>query len=76
VHKEYLKIIDLRKAYIITDLAYNYKKNVVLFLTAEGQLYAYLVASKTQIEIKKDFKKVFVIEWIYSCQQFVNFFVA
>jgi hypothetical protein len=76
VHKEYLKIIDLRKAHIITDLAYNYKKNVVLFLTAEGQLYIYFAASKTQIEVKKDFKKVFVMEWIYSCQQIVNFFVA
>ena len=37
VHKDYLKILELGKAYVITDLAYNYDKNIVLFLTvADG----------------------------------------
>jgi hypothetical protein len=33
IHKDYLKLIDLGKAYVITDLAYNFEKNVLLFLT-------------------------------------------
>lgn len=49
IHKEYLKIIELKKSYIITDLAYNYKKNIVLFLTAEGQLNAYFASTKSQM---------------------------
>ena len=34
IHKDYLKLIDLGKAYLITDLAYHYEKNVVVFFTA------------------------------------------
>jgi hypothetical protein len=49
VHKEYLKIIDLKKPYSLTHLAYNYKKNALLFLTADGQLTAYFASTKSQL---------------------------
>jgi hypothetical protein len=76
IHKDYLKIIDLGKVYIITDLAYNYEKHIAVFLTMEGHLYAHFASSKTQMLIKKDFKRLFVMEWIYSVQQTANLFIA
>jgi hypothetical protein len=76
IHKDYLKLIDLGKAYLITDLAYNYEKNVVVFLTIEGHLHAHFGSSKTQISIKKDFKKICLMDWIYSTPLTANFFVA
>jgi hypothetical protein len=76
IHKDYLKLIDLGKIYLITDLVYNYEKNIVIFLTTEGQLYAHFAATKTQILIKKDFKKIFLMECIYSAQQTAHLFIA
>jgi len=47
-----------------------------VFLTQENYLYAHFAASKTQLQIKKDFKRIFLIDWIYSAQQTANFFIA
>jgi hypothetical protein len=49
IHKEYLKIIDLKKPHNITDLAYNYKKNAVLYFTAEGHLTLYFASTKSHL---------------------------
>lgn len=53
IHKEYLKIADLGKNHKITDLAYNYEKHIIAFLTADGALIAHFINTKTQILIKK-----------------------
>lgn len=76
VHKEYLKIIDLHKNYSITDLVYNYKKNSLLFFTAEGQLFLHFASLKLQVEVKVEYKKVLAMEWLYAAHQYVSFFVA
>lgn len=49
IHKEYFRIIDLGKNYVITNLAYNYKKSIILFSTQDCSLYAYYIAAKTKI---------------------------
>jgi hypothetical protein len=56
----------LGKGYNITDLAYNYKKNALLFLTTDNQLWAYFANAKILQKVKKDFKKIYLFEWIYS----------
>jgi hypothetical protein len=69
-------MIELKKPYAITDLAYNYKKNAIIYYTADGQLNVYFASTKSQLEIKKDFKKIFLLEWLYSAQDTASFFVA
>ena len=76
IHKDYLKILELGKAYVITDLAYNYEKNAVIFLTIEGALFAFFGNGKFTIPIKKDFKKVFLMDWIYGSPQTAHLFIA
>lgn len=76
IHKDYLKIIDLGKVFIITDLVYNYERNYLLFLTTEGHLFLHFASSKSQVLLKKDIKKLFVMEWVYSAHQTMNFFLA
>jgi hypothetical protein len=76
IHKDYLKIIDLGKVFIITDLVYNYERNYLLFLTTEGHLFLHFASSKYQVLLKKDIKKLFVMEWVYSAHQTMNFFLA
>lgn len=49
---------------------------MVAFLTAEGHLYAHFTASKTQVLIRKDLKKVFILDWVYSAQATFSFFLA
>jgi hypothetical protein len=76
IHKDYLKLIDLGRAYLITDLAYNSEKNVLFFLTVEGALFVYFPSIKTVVPIKKDYKQVFLIDWIYGSSQTAHLFVA
>jgi hypothetical protein len=49
---------------------------VVLFLTVEGALYAYFGNGKFTIPLKKDYKKIFIMDWIYGSPQAAHFFVA
>jgi len=76
IHKDYLKLIDLGKAYVITDLAYNFEKNVLLFHTVEGGLFVYFPTIKAMIPIKKDYKQIFTIDWIFGSSQTAHLFVA
>ena len=76
IHKDYLKVLELGKAYVISDLCYNYDNNTVLFLTIEGLLFAYFGNKKVTIQIKRDNKKMFVMDWIYGSPHVAHFFTA
>ena len=45
-------------------------------MTVEGALFAYFASGKFTIPIKKDYKRVFVMDWIYNSPQTAHFFVA
>lgn len=76
LHKEYLKLIELKKPFPVAHLAYNYKRNALLFLTPEGQLHLYFASSKTHIDTRKDFKRPFLLDWLYAAHETAAFFVA
>ena len=76
VHKEYLKVVDLGRVYAITDLAYHPQRNVVVFLTAEGNLYLHFLQTKTQVNIKKSYKQAHLVEWINGAPLTAHLLVA
>lgn len=48
-----MKNFNLGKQYLIAQLAYNFERDIAVFLTAEGQLYAQFLVTKTLYIIKK-----------------------
>lgn len=48
-----MKNFNLGKQYLIAQLAYNNEKEIVAFLTAEGQLWVQFLATKVNFIIKK-----------------------
>jgi hypothetical protein len=48
-----MKSFNLGKQYLISQLAYNSEKDIIIFLTAEGQLFAQFLNLKTFFVIKK-----------------------
>lgn len=64
------------KTYVITDLAYNYEKNNIAFITIEGSVFVYFPQSKSTVQIKKDYKRIFLIDWIYNSPSVAHLFVA
>ena len=48
----------------------------MLFLTAEGMLLVYFGNGKFTVIVKKDCKKVFMMDWIYGSSQTAHFWVA
>jgi len=66
----------LGKQYVITDLVYNFEKNIIVFATIDGLLNLHFIHTKTQIIIKKDIKKPILFDWIYDSGGVCNFFIA
>ncbi len=71
-----MKNFNLGKQYLISQLAYNLEKDIVAFLTAEGQFYAQFLVTKNQFLIRKQVKKPILFEWVYGVNNVFHFFVA
>lgn len=63
------------KQHPIVQLSYNPTKNILVFLTHDGHLIAHFVTHKTQLVIKKDFKKESMFGWIIGNPN-IDFFIA
>lgn len=48
-----MKNFNFGKQYLISQLAFNNDRDIVVFLTAEGQLYAQFLNTKNLIVIRK-----------------------
>ncbi len=57
-------------------MAYNFEKNVLLFFTVESMLFVFFPIVNHLVPIKKDYKKIFLMEWIYGSPQAAHFFVT
>lgn len=45
-------------------------------MTIEGALFVFFPGPKHLVQIKKDYKKIHLMEWIYGVQQVAHLFVA
>ena len=66
VSKEESKITDLGKIYPISQLVYNPFRNIIVFLTFDGELYGHFISYKSQILIKKNVKSDILFDWVYG----------
>lgn len=53
ISRDEMKNFNLAKYYLISQLAYHCDRDIVVFLTAEGQLYAQFLTTKTTVVLKK-----------------------
>ena len=49
---------------------------MLFFQTVEGGLFVYFPSIKTMVPIKKDYKQIFLIDWIFGAPQTAHLFVA
>lgn len=71
-----MRNFNLGKQFLISQLAYNLDRDVVVFLTAEGQLCCVFLVTKAMIIIKKDVKKNMIFDWVYGVGAVFQFFTA
>lgn len=57
-------------------MIYHPQKNILMFLTCEGQLYAHFISGKTQFLLKKDVKKWILFNWVYGVSPAADLFLA
>jgi hypothetical protein len=71
-----MKNFNLGKQFLISQLAYHSERDILIFLTAEGQLYAQFLNIKTLIVIKKEVKKPIIFDWVYGVSNIFHCFIA
>ena len=70
-----MRNFNLGKQFLITQLAYNVDRDLVVFLTAEGHLCCGFLVSKVMVVVRKDVKRA-VFDWVYGVGTVCQLFVA
>lgn len=75
ISREETRVTDLGKQYAIVQLIYNPYKNILVFITHDGNVVAHFVTQKTQLPIRKDVRKQGIFGWVYG-RELLDLFIA